>query len=91
MNSIIPEGITSIDEQAFTDCSFSSIEIPASVISIKDWAFSGCSLTSIEIPASVTLIGEYAFYACSSLISITVDENNAFYDSRDNSNVVSRI
>ncbi len=40
---IIPEGVTSIGEYAFQDCSnLSSITIPSSVTTICDYAFQGC-------------------------------------------------
>ena len=66
---VIPEGITSIGEDAFRNCSnLTSIEIPNSVTNIKSYAFYGCSgLTSIEIPNSVTSIGYNAFYNCRTL------------------------
>ena len=46
------------------------------------------SLTSIEIPNSVTIIGDNAFNGCSSLTSMTVEENNPVYDSRNNCNAI---
>ena len=71
---IIPDGVTSIGNEAFYDCdSLTNITIPSSVTSIGDYAFYGCdSLTSITIPSSVTSIGWYAFYSCDSLTSITI-------------------
>ena len=47
---VIPNGITSINEQAFCGCSgLTSVTIPNSVTSIGKSAFSGCSgLTSVE-------------------------------------------
>ena len=71
---IIPEGVTSIGDYAFRDCSsLSSVTIPNSVTSIGDKAFYGCSsLTSITIPEGVTSIGGSAFYGCSSLTSVTI-------------------
>ena len=66
---IIPEGVTSIGDHAFSYCSnLASITIPGSVVSIECWAFSGCTgLTSITIPDSVTSISDYAFSGCDNL------------------------
>ena len=71
---VIPGGVTSIGNYAFTKCSgLTSITISAGVTSIGEYAFYGCSgLTSITIPAGVTSIGNYAFYGCSGLTSITI-------------------
>ncbi|MBQ6765657.1 MAG: leucine-rich repeat protein [Paludibacteraceae bacterium] len=89
-NTKIPNSVTSIGKSAFIDCTeFSSIEIPNSVTSIGESAFKGCSgLTSIDIPSSVMSIGSTAFGLCTELNIITVDENNAIYDSRDNCNAI---
>ena len=74
---VIEDGVTSIGNFAFRDCSsLTSIEIPSSVTSIGDYAFGYCSsLASIEIPSSVTNIGNGAFSDCSSLASITIPES----------------
>ena len=74
VNTIIPEGVTSIGEAAFYDCTgLTSIEIPSSVTSIGEGAFYGCTgLTSIEIPSSVTSIGDFAFHDCTGLTSVTI-------------------
>jgi hypothetical protein len=50
-NSVIPNGVESIGNSAFSGCSgLTSVTIPASVTSIGAYAFSGCSgLTSISV------------------------------------------
>ena len=75
--TIIPEGVTSIGNYAFSGCSsLTSITLPESVTSIGDEAFYNCSsLTTITIPEDVTSIGDYAFSYCSSLTSITIPES----------------
>ena len=72
--SVIPNGVTSIDESAFSGCTgLTSIDFPNSLTSIGDRAFWGCSsLRSITIPEGVAQIGIAAFYGCSSLTSITI-------------------
>ena len=74
---IINDGVTSIGEWAFYECSsLTSVTIPNSVTSIGEWAFFYCSsLTSVTIPESVTSIGNSAFEGCSSLTSITIPES----------------
>ena len=71
---IIPEGINSIGEHAFTRCNeLTSVSIPNSVTSIGDDAFNDCTgLTSITIPNSVTSIGDWAFQNCIGLTSMTI-------------------
>ena len=84
---VIQEGVTSIGDYAFFDCSnLTDITIPESVTSIEECAFQNCSsLTDITIPGSVTSIGECAFQGCSSLTSIEIPSSvtsigdDAFY------------
>ena len=73
-NSIIPYGITTIGNGAFSYCSgLTSITIPNSVTTIGYRAFYWCdNLTSITIPNSVTLIDDFAFYGCRGLTSIII-------------------
>ena len=74
---IIPEGVTSIGDFAFYECtSLGSIAIPESVTSIEDWAFNGCSsLESITIPARIISIGVSAFAGCTGLTSIKLPKD----------------
>ena len=74
---IIPDGVTSIGDGAFSDCkSLTDITIPDGVTSIGTEAFYGCSsLTSITIPDGVTSIGTSAFSGCSRLTSIAIPDS----------------
>ena len=74
---IIGDGVTTIGEFAFNDCSaLTSVNILNSVTTIKMQAFSNCSaLTSVNIPNSVTTIGNYAFADCSALTSVTIPKS----------------
>ncbi len=71
---IIKDGVTSIGNYAFFDCSaLSFVSIPNSVTSIGANAFLGCtSLTAIEISDNVTSIGNSAFRDCTGLTSVTI-------------------
>ena len=83
-------GLTSIGEQAFYYCSnLTSVVIPENVKTIGNRAFYVCSgLKTLHIPASVISIEDRAFAYCSELETIEVDENNPYYDSRNNCNAL---
>ena len=68
----IPDGVTSIDSEAFYNCSsLTSVTIPNSVTTIGYSAFRGCTvLTSVTIGKSVTNIDREAFYNCYNLRTI---------------------
>ena len=85
---VIENGVTSIGDFAFFDCSgLTSVTIPDSVTSIGEAAFSNCSgfTGSLTIPVGVTSIGSCAFYDCSGLTSVTIPDSvtsigsSAFY------------
>ncbi len=79
----IPEGVTSIGEDAFRGCSaLTEVNFGADsqLTSIGRRAFEYCSnLTSITIPASVTLIGAYAFDGCTSLDNAYFEDTTTWY------------
>jgi hypothetical protein len=65
----IPNGVTSIEKEAFKGCgNLKSVAIPQSAVSIGEGAFSGCDLASIVIPQSVTSIGKDAFSGIKTVI-----------------------
>lgn len=76
---VIPDGVTSIADDAFNGCSsLTSVTLPSSVTEIQggssdSGAFMGCiNLTSISLPDGLTSIGEKAFAGCTGLTSITI-------------------
>lgn len=86
----LPNTIKEIGQLSFMGCSaLSHINIPDSVTFIGSQAFQNCrSLTELYIPASVQNIEYEAFSDCYGLTSIVVDENNSYYDSRENCNAI---
>lgn len=90
-NSTIPNTVVSIEEDAFNHVrGLTSITIPSSVTTIGGWSFWFTGLTSINIPSTVQSIGENPFAGCADLTSITVEEGNAVYDSRNGCNAIVR-
>ena len=58
---IIEDGITAIEDNAFSDNQLTSLTIGNGVKTIGDYAFAGNQLTKLRIPPSVTAIGDEAF------------------------------
>ena len=73
----IPEGVTEISSNAFTNAQLTSVWIPASVRAIDDSAFAGQPLTQVTFqdedahPSQLETIGERAF-AYTALESVTL-------------------
>ena len=81
----IPNSVTSIDNEAFTNCCFlEKIVVSSSISRIEADTFALCqNLKNIEIPQSVTYIDQSAFNGADSIESIVVDSNNDKYLSID--------
>ena len=88
--TVIPEDVEIIGIRAFAGCDgIENIVVPDAVKQIEDYAFAGCkALKTAYIGANCEHIGYDAFSACESLESIAVSEENAVYDSRENSNAL---
>ena len=69
---IIPDGITSIKNYTFYNCtSLTNITIPNTVTTIDSYTFSGCSnLINVTIPNSVTKINYHAFFDCNNISDV---------------------
>ena len=64
----IPEGITRIGAEAFSDCSnLKDVVLPSTLKKIEKNAFSGSSLKSLEIPESVTSLNQGCFFGCDNI------------------------
>ena len=82
-------GVTTIGDYAFKDCTnLESITLNDEVTHIGDYAFTGCNLTEFIVPAHVTSFCESPLQNNPLLATITVDEENTVYDSRDNCNAI---
>ena len=82
----IGEGVTSVGNYAFYDCTLLfSVSLPSTLKTIGECSFSGCStIVDFTVPSGVTTIGAYAFSGCSSLneidlgTGVTTINQNAF-------------
>lgn len=83
-------GLKEIEYCAFFRCRrLKKITFPSTLRIIGAGAFHECSsLKSIFIPASVDSVDYWSFSGCSALESIVVDNENKYYDSRDNCNAI---
>jgi len=86
----LPEGLTLIGEKSFRKCyALKHIQISSTVTEIRENAFAECSsLATLHIPQNLTTIWSGAFTYCQSLMSISVDEANPRYDSRNGCNAI---
>lgn len=69
----IPEGVTSIHNEAFDHALFMEVDIPQTVTSIGSSTFENCkNLQSVLMPESVRTLGDNAFSGCTSLNDIVL-------------------
>ena len=75
-NITLPNGVTSIGENAFYDCSnLINLTLSNNITSIGYSAFAWCTnLTNIILPDSLTSISDSAFYNCKRLKSIVIPD-----------------
>lgn len=67
----IPNGVTTIARESFSNCVLNYVIIPSSVTSLEEYAFYYCkSLKKITISNGIRSIGNYAFRDCSSFFSM---------------------
>ena len=67
-NSVIPDGIVTIGDNAFDGMGITTVTLPSTVTRLEMYSFRNCTnLASITIPKSVTNIGYAAFEGCTGL------------------------
>ncbi len=79
----IPQGLTSIGNQAFGYCyNLSAITLPDGLLTLGTDSFSYCyRLTEIHIPETITIIPYEAFVGCTGLQSVSIPESVTKIDS----------
>lgn len=85
----IPDTVVTINSNAFLWCSsLKDVSLGNGVKTLGEYAFYHCkSIENIFIPESVTYLGKFAFSECDPS-TITIDEKNTVYDSRNNCNAI---
>lgn len=75
-NITLPEGITSLGDYCFGNCSsLTSITLPEGITSLGRGCFNGChSLNYIALPEGITSLSDYCFGYCRNLTNITLPE-----------------
>jgi len=72
----IPDGVTSINDDAFYGCpNLASVTIPASITSIGSNAFASTNLTSIQLPEGLNVIQAYLFAWCYNLKEVNIPDS----------------
>ena len=80
MNTIIPEGIVTIGENAFYGSrlgELGDVKLPLTLKAISSYAFYNCKLMSLEIPDAVENIGDNAFLQCSNMTEVVFSPSSS--------------
>ena len=74
---VIPEGVTSIPNDAFSNCKYlRNVIFPSTLETIGQSAFYGCiGLPGIILNEGLKDIGKNAFYGCDGLITVTIPDS----------------
>ena len=81
-NAIIPNGSTSIEDEAFYNASgLNNVSIPHSVIRLGFNAFASSGLREITIPDGIRTIEWYAFESATFIETFTVTSGNQYFSS----------
>lgn len=73
---IIEDGVTTVGDRAFSECSVKTVEIADSVTTLRPYSFRICkNLTDFHIGSGVTYIGEYVINDCDSLTTLVIPGN----------------
>ena len=75
--AIIPEGVVTLDTDAFRDQAITSVQFPSTLTTIGPSAFLGTSLTTINIPANVLTISQQAFQEIAQLKNVSITGNDS--------------
>ena len=80
-NLVLPNGITEIQDFAFSACDRINMNLPEQLTRIGVGAFGGCWFETVSISKNVQEIGEQAFSDCWRIQYFDVDPDNAYYSS----------
>ena len=73
---VIPDGVTTIENNTFSYSGIKSVDFPKSVTTIKDAAFAYCdSLVTIQWPENITEMGDRVFQSCKNLTTVILPDH----------------
>ena len=88
-STIIPSSVESICSFAYTGLTMKVVSFPDGLKEISEYAIYNCDeLEKIYIPFTVEDISPKSFFLCNNVKTISIDNKNEFYDSRNNCNAI---